>query len=340
MRYTSSVTSVSWIPSEAVRGISKPLFQIGFTHYDEPPPDRIDHDGALEAWRDEDRFRFANRLDVWVDVEDGQIVDAGYANGPACGGMMGSTTIRLGGADATFAAVGLPDIRQPVVLDGRTATFTQTAGGRTAVPAPRHVNRPPFVVFSPPAVWTTLSLTIDAEGHSSFDVAGASRFPRHWIYDADGALVAKAGLTDFNNWYHGQVERNTPWGDEDTPALVTAVESALERELSSTIMRSGTKPKIRKIKTGLALTTQGAAGDELYLLLDGVLAVDVDGEVVAEVGPGAILGERALLESGTRTSTLRALTPVRVAVARRDDIDVAAMAELSAGHRREAEPTS
>jgi hypothetical protein len=329
MRYSSSVTSLSWIPSEAIRGISKPLFTVGFTHYDDPPPDQIDDLAALRA---DDRFRFANRLEAWVEVEDGRIVDAGYESG----GLMGSTTLRLGGADATFAAVALPDIRQPVEIDGRTARFVQTAGGRTAVPAPRHINRAPFVLFQSPAVWTTLSLTIDADGHSSFEMVGASRFPRHWMYDSAGALAAKAGLTDFSNWYHGQVERQTPWGDEDTPALVTAVESALERELSAVIMRSGSKPKIRKLKSGLALTTQGADGDELFLLLDGVLAVDVDGEVVAEVGPGAILGERALIEGGVRTSTLRALTPVRVAVARRDQIDEGALAELSQGHRRES----
>ena len=54
------------------------------------------------------------------------------------------------------------------------------------------------------------------------------------------------------------------------------------------------------------LTEQGQQGDEVFLLLDGVLAVEVDGEPLADVGPGAILGERAALEGGARTSTLRA----------------------------------
>jgi CRP-like cAMP-binding protein len=53
------------------------------------------------------------------------------------------------------------------------------------------------------------------------------------------------------------------------------------------------------------------------------------------VGPGAILGERAILEGGARTSTLRAMTKVKVAVARAGDIDVIALQELSDGHRRE-----
>ncbi|MET0148799.1 MAG: cyclic nucleotide-binding domain-containing protein, partial [Acidimicrobiales bacterium] len=76
-------------------------------------------------------------------------------------------------------------------------------------------------------------------------------------------------------------------------------------------------------------------GDEVYLLLDGVLRVEVDGELVAEVGPGAILGERAVLEGGTRTASLRAVTAGRVAVAAGEGIDLDALAEIAEGHRRE-----
>jgi len=57
--------------------------------------------------------------------------------------------------------------------------------------------------------------------------------------------------------------------------------------------------------------------------------------VLAEVGPGAILGERAALEGGRRTSTLRALTKAKVAVVRPDQLDQAALAELKVGHQRE-----
>ena len=38
MRYESSVTSLSWIPSEAVTGATRTAFDSGFTHYDDPPP--------------------------------------------------------------------------------------------------------------------------------------------------------------------------------------------------------------------------------------------------------------------------------------------------------------
>ena len=79
---------------------------------------------------------------------------------------------------------------------------------------------------------------------------------------------------------------------------MTAVESALERQLSTTIMRAGAKPEIRTLKKGKHLVEQGDQGRDLFLVLDGVLSVIIDGEVVAELGPGAILGERAVLEGG------------------------------------------
>jgi CRP-like cAMP-binding protein len=73
----------------------------------------------------------------------------------------------------------------------------------------------------------------------------------------------------------------------------------------------------------------------MYVLLDGVLSVEVDGASVAQVGPGAVIGERALLEGGVRTATLRALTPSKVAAASGAELSPAMLSELAAGHRRE-----
>ena len=115
----------------------------------------------------------------------------------------------------------------------------------------------------------------------------------------------------------------------------TAAETVLERQLSLQIMRAGAKPEIREVGRGGTLVQQGQRGDELFLLLDGVLAVEVDGDRVAEIGPGAILGERAIIEGGVRTSTLRADTDVKVAVATANSIAPTALAEVSHGHRRE-----
>lgn len=177
-------------------------------------------------------------------------------------------------------------------------------------------------------------MTLHADGRSDHELLGASPFPRHWVYDDAGSLAHKSGLMDMKSWSQRYFGQHSPWGDYNSPAVVAAVESQLERRLSTLIM-SGHDSGRRRIPVGQPLVRQGDPGDELYLLLDGVLAVDVDGEVVAEVGPGAIVGKRALLEGGRRTSTLRAVTPCKVAVAQARDVDRAALAELAADHRRE-----
>jgi CRP-like cAMP-binding protein len=100
-------------------------------------------------------------------------------------------------------------------------------------------------------------------------------------------------------------------------------------------MRSDAKLERRNLEQGSALVTQGDEGRELFLILDGTVDVEVDGDVVAEIGPGALLGERALLEGGKRTATLWATTPLRVVVIPPEGIDEAALPELAASHRRE-----
>ncbi len=306
-------------------------FDAGLAHYDPPPPEALTD---LQALRDEDRFRFANVLKAWVDVnKQGKISDCGYSGG----GMMGSTTMKLGPLARTFEAVGLPEIQRKPERGKDFIRFVQTTGGRTGVPAPRRVRRKPFVQWQAPLVWTTLSLTIRADGRAEGIMEGASRFPRHWVYDEQGKLSHKSGLADFKDWYRKSFGRHTPWGEQDSKALVTAVETALERTLSEQLMRGGRKPKISKVKAGTTLVRQGESGSEVFLLLDGVLRVEHDGERLAEYGPGALLGERAHLEGGVRTSTLVAVTACRVASVQADQLERGALHELSEGHRREGQ---
>jgi CRP-like cAMP-binding protein len=84
------------------------------------------------------------------------------------------------------------------------------------------------------------------------------------------------------------------------------------------------------------LVSQGERGTDAFLLFDGVMAVEVDGRQVAEVGPGAVLGEMALLHGGARTATLRAVTPCRVATVPGERLDREALARV-ARTRRERE---
>ena len=269
-------------------------------------------------------------LSAWIDVEDGRIVDFGRSTDS--GLVMGSTTVRMAKVGATFRAISLPELNpDPAVSDG-SVQFVQTVGGRTGVPLPRPVPHAPFVQWRAPMVWTTLALTIHADGSSDIELAGASAFPRHWVYDSAGDLALKSGLADEKTWVAHSFGDRTPWGEQDSAVVVTAAETALERQLSVEIMQADKSPEIRSLPEGSVVTRQGEPGDELFLLLDGVLSIDVDGEVVGEVGPGAILGERALLEGGQRTSTLTATTPVRLAVAGSNVIDLTRLREVAKTH--------
>lgn len=320
MRVESSVTSISWIPREAIEGYTRLPWDLGIAHYDLPPPDVIDDPAVLLA---ADAARFANELRVWIEVEDGRITQYGHAGQ----GHIGSTQMRLGGVRLQFPAVAFPDLRpEPQVADGYVR-FLQTAGGRPGMPVPRRVHGRPYLRIVGPTVWSTLALTVRADGSSDFEVVGASSFPRHWIYDHAGRLVAKTGLIDFHKWHFEASLEHSPWGEEESPAVITRVESALERQLSLLII--GADPPFRRLRPGQPLVEQGEPGDELFLLFDGVLAVEVDGQTMIEVGPGAILGEMALLEGGRRTATLRAVTPCRVAVVSADRVNRQALEELA-----------
>jgi Cyclic nucleotide-binding domain len=322
MRIDSSVTSLSWIPQGAVEGFNRLSFGLRVAHFDPPPPEVL---GDLDELQASDRFRFVNRLEAWIEVEDGRIVDAGQGGG----GRVNVTKVGYGPASIAFAPVVLPELRPDPDLGAGCARFVQTAGGQVGFPVPRRVRHEPYVQIRGPVTWTTLALTIHPDGRAEPRLVGASSFPRHWVYDHGGRLVAKSGFIDHDAWWREAFGSHTPWGAEDSAPIVTAVESALERQLSVAIIDA--RPRFRRLPAGRTLVRQGEPGDELFLLFDGVLRVESDGRPVAEVGPGAILGELALLGGGRPTATLRAVTPCRVAVVPKDRIDRQALEELASG---------
>ncbi len=333
-RIIHSVTTVSWIPTDVLSGIGRLGMSLHLSHHDVPPPDHLDGDldESLERLRADDRFRFANRLCAFIDVDDtGTLLDAGYLGQ----GLIGSTTLSFGVGSVTLAAVQLPDRRaDPEIGDG-WVRFTQTVGGRTGAPMPRPVRHPPFVSYRAPTVWTTLELTIHCDGRSEWALRGASAFPRHWVYDGDGALVAKSGLAEYKEWAGNSFGHRTPWGDEDSPVLVAEVESALEREMSFAIMGHLRRPDLVSVAAGRTVFDQGDHDQRIFLLLNGVVTVEVDGEPLVELGPGAVLGERAALEGGARTATVRARTDCKLAAVPADALEVEARERLAGDHHRE-----
>ena len=69
-----------------------------------------------------------------------------------------------------------------------------------------------------------------------------------------------------------------------------------------------------------------------------MLEVLVDGDTICTVGPGSVLGERAVLEGGLRTATLRTLSDAKLAVATAAQLDRTALESLASQHHREDNP--
>jgi len=68
---------------------------------------------------------------------------------------------------------------------------------------------------------------------------------------------------------------------------------------------------------------EGDAGDALYIVIDGVLAVERGEIVVAQLGPGEAFGELAILDGEPRQATVRAQKPTRLLRLPRDTFDKA-----------------
>jgi len=145
MRVHSFAIALSWIPSEAIKGVMKMPFSVGMAHYDDPPPDEV-HPADLPALRAAGRFRFANELRGWIDVEDGKVV--GY--GQEGGGQLSTTLLGPRRAEVEFEPIPLPDLRPDPEVGETEVRFFQTAGGRTGAPAPGRCAGSPSCRWRPP----------------------------------------------------------------------------------------------------------------------------------------------------------------------------------------------
>src|SRR5215469_2607632 len=157
MQIARSATSVSWIPSDSIPGLLKLPMEKGVMHYDPPPPLTVTD---LDAMRRRGEFRFANVLRAWIDVEDGKIRDARYAGGV----VMGLTPITAGRLHLLLPTKANPVIQHSPQITGDTVTFVQTTGGRPGFSFLKPSIHWPFVVTRPFTVWTTIQLTIRADG--------------------------------------------------------------------------------------------------------------------------------------------------------------------------------
>jgi CRP-like cAMP-binding protein len=76
-----------------------------------------------------------------------------------------------------------------------------------------------------------------------------------------------------------------------------------------------------EIAAGQVLIEFGQPGAGLYVILEGTVLVEAPDETV-ELGPGAFIGERALLsEDGLRTARVRTISDVRVLAVDRTEFE-------------------
>src|SRR5687767_4423214 len=64
-----------------------------------------------------------------------------------------------------------------------------------------------------------------------------------------------------------------------------------------------------ELDAGDVLIREGDPGRELFLIVDGEVAVSLESHALATAGPGEFVGEMTLFERAPRSATVTALTP-------------------------------
>ena len=75
------------------------------------------------------------------------------------------------------------------------------------------------------------------------------------------------------------------------------------------ISAAGTAVRVPK---GWSPIWEKTPADKAYILLDGTVSVRVKGEEIAQLGPGEIMGEAAIVNHSLRTASIVALTPLEL----------------------------
>jgi CRP-like cAMP-binding protein len=118
-------------------------------------------------------------------------------------------------------------------------------------------------------------------------------------------------------------------GAEAAPWLLTRLRSALRRGNPPAALRdielfsACSERELRDIarlgyrksySQGAQLTREGDPGESLFVIVEGSIGIQRNGDTVAMQGPSEVVGEIALLSHSERTATVTALTPVRAFV--------------------------
>jgi CRP-like cAMP-binding protein len=119
---------------------------------------------------------------------------------------------------------------------------------------------------------------------------------------------------------------------------VIASRPAVEQRLIDQILHQPVPPTVREVEADTDLFKQGYFAQAVHVVLSGEMAVVIDGEEVAHLGPGSVFGEMAMLGRRVRTGTITALAPTTIASRGESSVEREDLRELAESRGFHTEP--
>ena len=99
---------------------------------------------------------------------------------------------------------------------------------------------------------------------------------------------------------------------EDRPKGMSMAVSFFDAFTPQQVARISAAGTAVKVPQGWSPIWERTPADKAYVLLEGTVSVRVKGEEVAQLGPGQIFGEAAIVNHSLRTASIVALTPLEL----------------------------
>ena len=91
---------------------------------------------------------------------------------------------------------------------------------------------------------------------------------------------------------------------KNTPLFADVPDDALAKVATFATLES--------VAEGKVIIREGGYSNDFYVIEDGTVKVEREGDHLADLGPGDVFGEQGLLEKQERSATVTATTPVRL----------------------------
>jgi CRP-like cAMP-binding protein len=78
------------------------------------------------------------------------------------------------------------------------------------------------------------------------------------------------------------------------------------------LAKVATFASLESVAEGKTIIREGGYSNDFYIIDEGTVKVERDGEHLADLGPGDVFGEQGLLDKQERSATVTATSPVRL----------------------------